>query len=143
MKIAVDTNVLVRVAVRDDARQARLAFRLLKQSPTVIVGLACLCEFVWVLEAVYKFSPTEVATAIRQLLDAANVEMNRPAVEAGLAMLDAGGDFADGIIAAECRWMGGETFVSFDRRAVSKLTAQHYSARLLDAAHSDSRRRTH
>jgi predicted nucleic-acid-binding protein len=119
MKIAVDTNVLVRVAVRDDARQARLAFRLLKQSPTVIVGLACLCEFVWVLE------------------------MNRPAVEAGLAMLDAGGDFADGIIAAECRWMGGETFVSFDRRAVSKLTAQHYSARLLDAAHSDSHRRTH
>jgi predicted nucleic-acid-binding protein len=142
MKIVVDTNVLVRVAVRDDARQARLAFRLLKESSTVIVGLVSICEFVWVLKTVYKFSSAEVARAVRQLLDAANVEMNRPAVEAGLAVLDAGGDFADGIIAAEGRWMGSETFVSFDRQACSKLAAQHYSVRLL-GAHQDSRRRTH
>lgn len=125
--------------MRDDVRQARLAFRLLKQSSTVVIGLACLCEFVWVLEAVYKFSSIEIGKAIRQLLDAANVEMNRPAVEAGLAMLDGGGDFAEGVIAAEGRWMGGETFVSFDRQAVSRLTAQHYSARLLD----EGRRRKH
>lgn len=46
-------------------------------------------------------------------------------------MLEAGGDFADGAIAYEGRWLGGETFVSFDRKAVSLLMAQGQSARLL------------
>ena len=140
MKIVVDTNVLVRVAVRDDDRQARVAFRLLKESSTVVVGLACLCEFVSVLRAVYKFSSAEIAVAIRELFNAKNVEMNRPAVEDGLAMLDAGGDFADGIVDAEGRSLGGEVFVSFDRQAVSKLTARHRPARLLSAACSRTRR---
>ena len=44
-------------------------------------------------------------------------------VEAGLAMLDAGGDFADGVIAYEGRWLGAETFVSFDKKAVEMLTS--------------------
>jgi len=52
-------------------------------------------------------------------------------VEAGLAVLDAGGDFADGIMAHEGKWLGGETFVSFDRNAVSLLTKQGNAARLL------------
>ena len=51
-------------------------------------------------------------------------------VEAGLAMLDAGGDFADGVIAYEGRWLGAETFVSFDRKAVEMLAAQGVPARL-------------
>ena len=135
MKISADTNVLVRAAVRDDARQARVAFRVLKDASMIAIGLACLCEFVWVVKGVYGFSSSDAALAIRRLLDAENVEMNRPAVEAGLAMLDAGGEFADGVIAAEARWMGGEMFVSFDRKAISKLSAQNHSARLLTAAH--------
>lgn len=50
--------------------------------------------------------------------------MNRPAVEAGLALLEAEGDFADGITAHEGKWLGGETFVSFDRKAVTFLAQQ-------------------
>jgi predicted nucleic-acid-binding protein len=56
--------------------------------------------------------------------------MNRPAVEAGLAVLEAGGDFADGAIAHEGSWLGGETFVSFDKKAVALLAAQGQPARL-------------
>ena len=52
------------------------------------------------------------------------METNRPAIEAGLAMLDAGGDFADGVIAYEGRWLGAETFVSFDKKAVEMLVKQ-------------------
>jgi predicted nucleic-acid-binding protein len=140
MKIAVDTNVLVRTAVRDDVRQASVAFRLLRDASTIAIGLACLCEFVWVVKGVYGFSSSDAAMAIRRLLDAENVEVNRPAVEAGLVMLDSGGEFADGVIAAEGRWMGGETFVSFDRKAIAKLTAQHHSARLLSGARTGARR---
>jgi predicted nucleic-acid-binding protein len=66
------------------------------------------------------------------LLDAGNVAADRPAVEAGLAVLNAGGDFADGLIAYEGRWLGGNIFVSFDKTAVSLIGAQGQQARLLD-----------
>ena len=131
MKIAVDTNVLVRAVVGDHAKQANIAAKLLTDAELVAVALPCLCEFVWVLRRVYGFTPADVAGAIRALLDAANTETNRPAAEAGLAVLEAGGDFADGVIAFEGQWLVGETFVSFDQNAVVLLTAQGQSARLL------------
>lgn len=131
MKVAVDANVLVRAVVRDDAAQASAAIKVLTDAGLIAVATPCLCEFVWVLLRVYHFQPSDAATAIRALLAAANVEVNRPAVEAGLSMLEAGGDFADGVIAYEGNWLGGETFVSFDKKAVALLTAQGQSARLL------------
>ena len=130
MKIAVDTNVLVRAVVQDDPEQAEVASKVLK-AEILAVATSCLCEFVWVLRRVYGFRPSAIAATIRELLAARNVETNRPAVEAGLAMLDAGGDFADGAIAYEGRWLGGETFVSFDRKAVEMLAARGQAARLL------------
>jgi len=131
MKLAVDTNVLVRAVVRDDPVQARVATKVLADAELIAIALPCLCEFVWVLRKVYGFQPADAVTAIRALLAAANVEMNRPAVEAGLSMLEAGGDFADGVIAYDGNWLGGKTFVSFDQRAVALLAAQGQQARLL------------
>jgi predicted nucleic-acid-binding protein len=131
MKVTVDTNVLVRAVVRDDPAQASVAAKVLTDAELIAVALPCLCEFVWVLLRVYNFQPSDAATAIRALLATANVEVNRPAVEAGLSMLEAGGDFADGAIAYEGNWLGGETFVSFDKNAVALLTAQGQFARLL------------
>ena len=131
MRIAVDTNVLVRAAVRDDLAQADAATRLMDRAKMVAIALPALCEFVWVLRSAYGFRTTDIGKAIRTLLAAENVETNRPAVEAGLAMLDAGGDFADGVIAYEGRWLGAETFVSFDKTAVEMLRAQGVAVRLL------------
>jgi len=131
MKVAVDTNVLIRAAVRDDPAQASIAAKVLTDAELIAVATPCLCEFVWVLLRVYGFQPSDAAAALRTLLAAANVEMNRPAVEAGLSMLEAGGDFADGVIAYEGNWLGGETFISFDKKAVTLLTSQGQSARLL------------
>lgn len=131
MKVTVDTNVLVRAVVLDDPAQAGIAAKLLNDAELIAVALPCLCEFVWVLLRVYSFESSDAANAIRALLAAANVEVNRPAVEAGLSVLEAGGDFADGVIAYEGNWLGGETFVSFDKKAVALLTAQGQSAHLL------------
>ncbi|QQD71434.1 type II toxin-antitoxin system VapC family toxin [Acidithiobacillus ferrivorans] len=131
MRVAVDTNVLVRAAVRDDPAQAGIAAKVLIDAELIAVALPCLCEFVWVLLRVYSLQPTDAAAAIRALLAAANVEVNRPAVEAGLSVLEAGGDFADGVIAYEGNWLGGETFVSFDKKAASLFLAQGQSALLL------------
>ncbi len=131
MKVTVDTNVLIRAAVRDDASQAAAAARVLSEAELVVVPLPCLCEFVWVLRSVYGFTAADAARAMRALMAASNVRMNRLAVEAGLAILDAGGDFADGIIAHEGRWLGGDTYVSFDKKAVALLAAQGHPATLL------------
>lgn len=131
MKVTVDTNVLVRAVVRDNPAQADAAAKVLTDAKLIAVATPCLCEFAWVLRKVYGFQTSDVVVAIRALLDSANVEMNRPAVEAGLSVLDAGGDFADGVIAYEGNWLGGETFVSFDKKAVALLTAQDQSARIL------------
>jgi len=131
MKVTPDTNVLVRGVVHDDEEQAKLADNLLRRAEVIAITVPCLCELVWVLRSIYGFKRSDAAAAIRALLVARNVETNRPTVEAGLAMLDAGGDFADGVIAYEGKWLGAETFVSFDKKAVEMLAAQGVSARLL------------
>lgn len=131
VKIAVDTNVLVRAAVRDDLEQADVATKLMARAKIVAIAVPSLCEFVWVLRSVYRFQSSDVAKAIRALLAAENVEANRPAIDAGLAVLDAGGDFADGVIAYEGKWLGAEMFVSFDKKAVEMLSAQGVATRLL------------
>jgi predicted nucleic-acid-binding protein len=131
MKITADTNVLLRAAVQDDPDQARQAAKLLQQAELVAVPVPVFCEFVWVLRRGYKVSTPEISAAVRRLIKSANVVVNRPAIEAGLSVLDAGGDFADGVIAYEGDWLGAEEFVSFDSKAVSILRSQGGRARLL------------
>lgn len=131
MKIAVDTTVLVRAVVRDHPAQSRAAAKVLADADSIAIALPCLCEFVRVLRKVYEFPVADVASAIRALVVTANVQMNRPTVEAGLALFEAGGDFSDGVIAYEGHWLGAETFVSFDKQAVALLKAQGITARLL------------
>lgn len=131
MKIAVDTNVLVRCVVRDDPAQAAAAEKLLKDATVIAVVIPTLCEFVWVLRKVYGLETEDIALAVRTLLATGNIALNRPAAEAGLAVLEAGGDFADGAIAHEGQWLGGEVFVSFDNKAVSLLERLGHQARII------------
>ena len=131
MKITADTNVLIRAMTGDDLRQSKLAQDELANADSVALALPALCELVWVLARGYKIPAPEIAQAIRRLINAANVAVNRPAAEAGLASLEAGGDFADGVIAYEGRWLGAEAFVSFDKQAVELVRAQGQAARLL------------
>jgi predicted nucleic-acid-binding protein len=130
MNVTVDTNVLIRSIVRDDKKQAMAADRVLKSAELIAVPLPCLCEFVWVLLQVYGIPRKDIAEAIRTLLGVGNVETDRAAVEAGLTVLEAGGDFADGIIAFEGIRLGGQAFVSFDRKAVKLLQTAGLAARM-------------
>jgi predicted nucleic-acid-binding protein len=134
VRIIADTNVLVRAVLGDDPPQARLAANPLISADIVAVPLPVLCEFVWVLLRRYGRSADEIAASIRDLADSANVHLDRPAVDAGLAILEAGGDFADGVIAFEGRRLGGPVFASFDRRAVELIAATGGETQLLSTA---------
>lgn len=130
MKITADTNVLVRALTDDHIEQSRAARIALGKADMVALTIPTLCELVWVLRS-YRIASSDIAGTLRGLLDGANIAVNRPAAEAGLAVLETGGDFADGIIAYEGSWLGADTFVSFDKKAVSLIEAQGKSARLL------------
>ncbi|MDR3518081.1 MAG: type II toxin-antitoxin system VapC family toxin [Azospirillaceae bacterium] len=134
MRITADTNVLVRVAIDDDPRQSAIAAEALRTAESIVVTLPALCEFAWVLSRGYKISKSEIALSIRRLVESATVTVDRPAVDAGLSMLEAGGDFADGVIAFEGRRLGGVVFTSFDVNAVRLIKAMGAETHLLPQA---------
>ena len=131
MKVTADTNVLVRAITDDHPTQSRIAKTELARAELIAVAVPALCELVWVLSKGYRVPLSEIAEATRRLIGAANVAVDRPAVEAGLSVMDAGGDFADGVIAHGGRWLGADSFVSFDRQAVTLIRATGEAARLL------------
>ncbi|MGH2928118.1 MAG: VapC toxin family PIN domain ribonuclease, partial [Solirubrobacteraceae bacterium] len=90
--------------VEDDARQTRLARAELDAAETVALTTIALCELVWVLRRGYRTPRPLVADTLRRLISAENISVDRQVVEAGLTELEAGGDFADGVIAFEGRW---------------------------------------
>jgi predicted nucleic-acid-binding protein len=134
VRITADTNLLVRAAVLDDPQQAAHAVDLLRNAEITVVTLPALCEFAWVLGRGYHWTPPEIRGFIATLLDSRNVLADRPAVEVGLAMLEKGGDFADGVIAFDGRRLGGSVFASFDHKAVELVAAAGGEAHLLAAA---------
>ncbi|HUH62494.1 MAG TPA: type II toxin-antitoxin system VapC family toxin [Terracidiphilus sp.] len=126
-----DTNLLVRAVQDDDALQSRAARHALSSADQVVISQHAFCEMVWVLRQHYKMPKTKIIEAIRGYLEAGKVIADTAAVQAGLEAMKAGADFADGVIAYEGRWLGGEEFVSFDRKAVAAMEKQGVSARLL------------
>jgi len=131
MRMTADTNVLVRGAVLDDPHQVQLAAKALREADVVAVPISALCEFVWVLRKGYKRPNADIAQSIRSLISSTNVVTDRAAVEAGLEVLEAGGDFGDGVIAHEGARLGADDFVSFDKEAVTLLQSLGTRARLL------------
>lgn len=128
MKLALDTNILIRAVVQDDPAQAQIAAKLLRDAELIAVPTSCICEFVWVLGRTYKLDRRFIAAALRRLLDNPTLRTNLAAAEAGYALYERGGDFADGVIAYEGGQSGADRFVSFDRNAVRFLEASGVDA---------------
>lgn len=131
MKIAADTNVLLRAFVKDNAGQETAARDAFDSADLIAISTHALCEFVWVMRSGYRRPASEIAAAIRILVSGEKVVIDQQAVIAGLAILDQGGDFADGVIAHEGRTLGGGTFVSFDKSAAGMLKREGVKVRVL------------
>ena len=120
--IAVDTNVLVRFLVQDDADQARIAgdiFDQLTDTETGFVSREVLIELVWVLERAYRLGRSEIAGALDALLSSTELVIEG-ADDVGPALdlyRNDGFGFADLMIAAAARRAGATELVTFDRKA--------------------------
>ncbi len=119
VNVTCDTNVLVRAVVLDDPDQTKTAQALLAEATLLAIPVTVLAEFAWVLKRTYRQTDAAVVDAISAICETAVVATDVAAVEAGLAILRAGGDFADGAIAFEGMSLGGTIFASFDRQAVA------------------------
>jgi predicted nucleic-acid-binding protein len=115
MKVALDTNLIVRLVVDDDIAQVDQVEQLLDTADEAFISLITLCEVVWVLRRSYKMPAATVATALRSIAGIQSVTVDRPALEAGLEMLDAGGDFADGCMLFEAKRAKCDRLATFDK----------------------------
>ena len=79
------------------------------------VSTIVLCELTWVLKRAYRYSSEHIADAIQRIIESRNVQVDRPAAEAGLRMLRRGGDFADGVIEADAMRARCSHIVTFDQ----------------------------
>ena len=124
MSVAIDTNVLVRLLVRDDAAQYAAAQRLVDEAAAaeepVLIVLGVLLETEWVLRSRYKLDKASIAGAFSALLESADVEFeHRPTVEEALYVWaqHAAADFADCLLTARAAHLGCSRFLTFDAGA--------------------------
>lgn len=122
--VAVDTNILVRFLVRDDARQATRAASLIRDSE-IWISKTVLLETEWVLRSLYGFSTEPLAAALRALAGMRTVFLeDEIAVARALDWFTEGLDFADALHLASTR--NAERFATFDRslaRRARQMTA--------------------
>ena len=119
--IALDTNVLLRLVLRDDPVQATIAERLMRDAKRdgtpLYVSDAVLCELAWVLKGFPALKRVDIAQLLADLLDAEliQVEGDRAAERAVRAYAEGPGDFADYLIRERALAAGATVVATFDR----------------------------
>ncbi|NML10068.1 type II toxin-antitoxin system VapC family toxin [Sphingobium sp. AR-3-1] len=115
---AVDTNILARAMIRDDANQAGLADSVLASG--AYVPLTVFLETAWLLSSRYQLSRSVVADTLIDILDLPNVSVEEgDVVQWAIERYRHGGDIADALhIVASIR---ADSFVTFDRGVLRKL----------------------
>lgn len=117
-----DTNVIVRFLMKDDADQAALATKAFAKFTATAAGFVCrevLVELVWVLQKIYRLPRTDIADAIEGLLGAREIVVeSADQVAVAVDRLRKGGPgFADQMIVLAGQRAGCQATVTFDRKA--------------------------
>jgi predicted nucleic-acid-binding protein len=120
--IGLDTNVLIRFFLQDDAAQGRAAaglFKSLSGARPGWVGIATVLEIAWVMKSVQKMNRETIATTLSSLLtlDSLVVEQADALEDAVRRYRTSKADFADCLIAASARAAGCSKTVTFDQIA--------------------------
>jgi predicted nucleic-acid-binding protein len=120
--IGLDTNVLVRYIMQDDAKQAALANKLIEgltEASPGYISLVAIVELVWVLESAYDLTRQQVTSALRNLLSVNVFKVDRVAVVASALRTYAEGtaDVADCLIERSSALAGCRCTMTFDRAA--------------------------
>lgn len=120
--IGIDTNVLVRYIMQDDARQAAQATALMESLTAErpgFIALVSVVELVWVLGSAYELKRAQIAQSLEGLLRAKEVVIDRADVVSNAARLykSTSADFADCLIQMTAHHAGCEQTMTFDKGA--------------------------
>jgi predicted nucleic-acid-binding protein len=122
---AVDTNLLVRLLVRDDPKQVKAAEAFI--APGAWISHLVLAESLWVLDAVFERKPAQIAEAVSLLIEHESlVVQDADRVEAALALFrkrPALG-FSDCLSLEIARKAGHLPLGTFDRALAKSSAAQ-------------------
>ncbi len=119
--IGFDTNVILRIIVKDDPAQTALALGLLDRiestGETIFLSDIVLCELVWTMRTAYKKSTIEIVAVLKALADSEDlrfesVERLRTAVN---SYEHGHGDFADYLIRERAMEAGCDEVFTFDK----------------------------
>ena len=111
---AVDTDVLVRLLIGDDAAQTKRAAALFKKE-SIFIPKTVLFETEWVLRRLYRLERATVVSCVRKLGGLGKVEFEQPLVVAkALQWCEDGLDFADALHLASSH--GASTFATFGEK---------------------------
>jgi predicted nucleic-acid-binding protein len=119
--IALDTNVLVRYLVEDDAKQTRVAASLIERvvetEESLFVSDIVVCETVWVLSYSYRFSRSEIARVLQDLFRARRLAFasSDQLIRALAAYASGKGDFSDYLIREQALAAGYDQVGTFDK----------------------------
>lgn len=119
---AIDTNLLVRLFVADDAAQAQKVRALFDagagEDGALWVADIVLVELVWALDRVYARPRAQIAAALEALAGNATVRLESAvAVPEAIALFAQGpADFADCLLAVKAIRAGCDSLRSFDRK---------------------------
>lgn len=114
---AIDTNLLVRLLVRDNARQLAAAEKFV--APGAWVSHLVLAETLWVLDAVYSRTSAQLAAAVELLLAHEHLAIqDAEVVEAALERFRARPSlgFSDCLVLESARKSGHLPLGTFDRQ---------------------------
>lgn len=120
---ALDTNILVRIATRDDAAQLRKVEKLMRENFSAAqpawVSMIVLVELAWVLTRCYGYRRPEVGAFLHQLLHTACICVEEQAVAAKAIdhFLESTADFSDCLILARNESRSISPTHTLDRRA--------------------------
>ena len=117
-----DTNVLVRYVMQDDARQSARATRLIESFSAEAPGyvpVVVLVELVWVLAGSYALGRAQVAAVLDTLLRSKELVVDRgePVTQALKRYSTGGADFADALIERLAAAAGCKLTMTFDAGA--------------------------
>jgi predicted nucleic-acid-binding protein len=127
---ALDTNVLVRYVVEDNAAQLAAAKRLISrcvtEGVTLFIPVTVVLELEWVLRSNFGFAKDEVMLALSSLFSAAELTFeSERALEVALQLFrESSADFADCVHIALSAQAGEQPLWTFDKGAAKLSGAQ-------------------
>ena len=129
MMRAIDTNVLVRILIKDDENQSKKALKYVKKHGEVFISLIVLCETIWVCKDCYDLNKDEIIQVINHILrtDQFIVDYSEVVWSALSEYKRVSIDFADCLIGAIAKFHSYLPVGTFDKKAKKSEYFEHIS----------------